>query len=86
MLFLFFRSIVWLQSIQDAHTERSRVHLTRYRLDTQDFRIGRLKHERVTVPRGEEVCDKKITTKHLFIYFISPQFEYFSLHKKCLHR
>lgn len=50
----FCRSIVWLQSIQDANNERSRVHLPR-RLEAQEFRIGRLKHERVTVPRGEEV-------------------------------
>ena len=40
--------------MQDAALERSRGHPTR-RLETQEFRLGRLKHERVTVPRGEKV-------------------------------
>ncbi|XP_066922502.1 E3 ubiquitin-protein ligase HECTD1-like [Clytia hemisphaerica] len=57
--FGFSRSIVWLQGIQDANTERSRVHLTR-RLDTQEFRIGRLKHERVTVPREDQLLETAI--------------------------
>lgn len=53
------RSIVWLQSIQDANMDRSRVHLPR-RLETQEFRIGRLKHERVTVPRGNQLLETAI--------------------------
>ena len=48
------RSIVWLQNMQDANLERARGHPTR-RLETTEFRIGRLKHERVTVPRGDDV-------------------------------
>ena len=52
-----YRSIVWLQGIQDANTERSRAHHLTRRLDTQEFRIGRLKHERVTVPRGDQVLN-----------------------------
>lgn len=53
------RSIVCLQSMQDAALERTRGHPTR-RLETQEFRIGRLKHERVTVPRGEELLETAI--------------------------
>ena len=40
--------------MQDANLERARGHPTR-RLETTEFRIGRLKHERVTVPRGDDV-------------------------------
>ena len=42
--------------MQDAALERTRGHPTR-RLETHEFRIGRLKHERVTVPRGEQVTN-----------------------------
>eukprot|EP00794_Sanderia_malayensis_P020162 gene20162-22137_t len=45
------RSIVWLQSLHDANLERSRGHSAR-RLEPQEIRIGRLKHERVKVPRN----------------------------------
>ena len=40
--------------MQDANLERARGHPTRC-LETTEFRIGRLKHERVTVPRGDDV-------------------------------
>jgi len=53
------RSIVWLQNIQDANLERARGHPTR-RLETTEFRIGRLKHERVTVPRGLDLLDTAV--------------------------
>ncbi|XP_047133370.1 E3 ubiquitin-protein ligase HECTD1 isoform X2 [Hydra vulgaris] len=53
------RSIVWLQNMQDAALERSRGHPTR-RLETQEFRLGRLKHERVTVPRGQNLLETAI--------------------------
>lgn len=53
------RSIVWLQNMQDVALERSRGHPTR-RLETHEFRIGRMKHERVTVPRGTELLETAI--------------------------
>jgi len=46
------RSIVWLQNMHDANLERNRGHPAR-RLEPQEMRIGRLKHERVKVPREE---------------------------------
>lgn len=65
---LIYRSIVWLQGIQDANTERSRAHHLTRRLDTQEFRIGRLKHERVTVPRGEQVLNRKMIMKNKLMF------------------
>ena len=47
------RSIVWLQNMHDANLERNRGHAAR-RLEPQEIRIGRLKHERVKVPREEK--------------------------------
>ena len=46
------RAIVWLQNKRDATLERNRGPSPR-REDTHEYRVGRLKHERVTVPRGE---------------------------------
>lgn len=43
------RSLVWLQSQRDVSVER-RGGLRRD--DPHEYRVGRLKHERVTVPRG----------------------------------
>ncbi|XP_003699429.1 ubiquitin fusion-degradation 4-like isoform X9 [Megachile rotundata] len=52
------RSIVWLQTQRDAVLERQRTPgLSPRRDDIHEFRVGRLKHERVSVPRGEKLLD-----------------------------
>lgn len=50
------RSIVWLQNQRDTTLERVRGPSPR-RDDPHDFRVGRLKHERVKVPRGERLLE-----------------------------
>lgn len=50
------RAIVWLQSKRDAHLERHRGPAPR-REDGGEYRVGRLKHERVKIPRGEQLLD-----------------------------
>lgn len=54
MVFCLSRAIVWLQNKRDVALERSRPPSHR-REDQHEFRVGRLKHERVKVPRGDEV-------------------------------
>ena len=55
---LFFRSIVWLQGQRDSAVERQRnTGAVPRRDDPHEFRVGRLKHERVRVPRGERLLD-----------------------------
>lgn len=52
------RSIVWLQTQRDVTMERQRTPgLSPRRDDPHEFRVGRLKHERVKVPRGEQLFD-----------------------------
>jgi E3 ubiquitin-protein ligase HECTD1 len=55
------RSIVWLQNQRDQNTERSRGGLgagARGREELlHEFRVGRIKHERVKVPRGDNLLD-----------------------------
>ncbi|XP_050076320.1 E3 ubiquitin-protein ligase Ufd4 isoform X1 [Anopheles maculipalpis] len=52
------RSIVWLQSQRDVSLERQRAPgLSPRHADQQEFRVGRLKHERVKVPRGENLLE-----------------------------
>lgn len=52
------RSIVWLQSQKDVTSERQRTPgLSPRHADQHEFRVGRLKHERVKVPRGEQLLD-----------------------------
>ncbi|XP_076297611.1 ubiquitin fusion-degradation 4-like isoform X1 [Lasioglossum baleicum] len=52
------RSIVWLQTQRDAVLERQRAPgLSPRRDDSHEYRVGRLKHERVSVPRGEKLLD-----------------------------
>ncbi|XP_037550874.1 E3 ubiquitin-protein ligase HECTD1 isoform X1 [Nematolebias whitei] len=51
------RAIVWLQNRREATMERSRPSTTVRRDDPGDFRVGRLKHERVKVPRGESMME-----------------------------
>lgn len=50
------RAIVWLQNQRDLALERNRGPSPR-RDDPHEYRIGRLKHERVKVPRGEQLLD-----------------------------
>ena len=50
-------SIVWLQQQRDLE-QRGRGSSSGLRPgDHQEFRIGRIKHERVTVPRGEQILN-----------------------------
>ncbi|XP_061675274.1 E3 ubiquitin-protein ligase HECTD1 [Syngnathoides biaculeatus] len=51
------RAIVWLQNRREATMERSRASATVRRDDPGDFRMGRLKHERVKVPRGDATME-----------------------------
>lgn len=53
------RSIVWLQSQRDLTLERQRVlGLSPARREEQhEFHVGRLKHERVKVPRSDDLLD-----------------------------
>lgn len=53
---LSYRSIVWLQTQRDVTVERQRMpSLSPRREDNHEFRVGRLKHERIKVPRNEEL-------------------------------
>ncbi|XP_044733919.1 E3 ubiquitin-protein ligase HECTD1 isoform X2 [Chrysoperla carnea] len=52
------RSIVWLQTQRDVTLERQRAPgLSPRRDDPHEFRVGRLKHERVKVPRGDDLFE-----------------------------
>ncbi|KAM9708078.1 E3 ubiquitin-protein ligase HECTD1 isoform 2-T3 [Menidia menidia] len=51
------RAIVWLQNRREATVERSRPSTTARRDDPGEFRVGRLKHERVKVPRGDSMME-----------------------------
>ncbi|XP_045143797.1 E3 ubiquitin-protein ligase HECTD1 isoform X6 [Echinops telfairi] len=51
------RAIVWLQNRREATVERTRTTSSVRRDDPGEFRVGRLKHERVKVPRGESLMD-----------------------------
>uniref|UniRef100_A0A8C9G1J4 E3 ubiquitin-protein ligase n=1 Tax=Pavo cristatus TaxID=9049 RepID=A0A8C9G1J4_PAVCR len=50
-------AIVWLQNRREATVERTRTTSTVRRDDPGEFRVGRLKHERVKVPRGESLME-----------------------------
>ncbi|PIK60002.1 putative E3 ubiquitin-protein ligase HECTD1 isoform X1 [Apostichopus japonicus] len=50
------RAIVWLQGKREATTDRVRTPSTR-REEQPEFQVGRLKHERVKVPRGEQLLE-----------------------------
>ncbi|XP_014350280.1 E3 ubiquitin-protein ligase HECTD1 isoform X8 [Latimeria chalumnae] len=52
-----YRAIVWLQNRREATMERTRTTTTVRRDDPGEFRVGRLKHERVKVPRGETLME-----------------------------
>nr|XP_045011383.1 E3 ubiquitin-protein ligase HECTD1 isoform X5 [Jaculus jaculus] len=51
------RAIVWLQNRREATVERTRTTSSVRRDDPGEFRVGRLKHERVKVPRGESLME-----------------------------
>uniref|UniRef100_A0A1Q3G3F2 E3 ubiquitin-protein ligase n=2 Tax=Culex tarsalis TaxID=7177 RepID=A0A1Q3G3F2_CULTA len=52
------RSIVQVQSQRDVNLERQRAPgLSPRHADQHEFRVGRLKHERVKVPRGENLLE-----------------------------
>ena len=51
------RSIVWLQTQRELAMERTRGPATLRRDDGHEFRVGRLRHERVRVPRGPDLLD-----------------------------
>uniref|UniRef100_A0A4W5NBG2 E3 ubiquitin-protein ligase n=1 Tax=Hucho hucho TaxID=62062 RepID=A0A4W5NBG2_9TELE len=51
------RAVVWLQNRREASMERSRPSTTVRRDDPGEFRVGRLKHERVKVPRGDQMME-----------------------------
>ncbi|KAK2190392.1 hypothetical protein NP493_82g04009 [Ridgeia piscesae] len=50
------RAIVWLQNKRDATLQRTRGPSPR-REDLHEYRVGRLKHERVTVPRDDSLLE-----------------------------
>lgn len=59
------RSIVWLQNQRDQNMERSRSGVSRGRDEVHEFRVGRIKHERVKVPRGDKLLEWAIqVTNH----------------------
>ncbi|XP_021440879.2 E3 ubiquitin-protein ligase HECTD1 isoform X5 [Oncorhynchus mykiss] len=51
------RAVVWLQNRREATMERSRPSTTVRRDDPGEFRVGRLKHERVKVPRRDQMME-----------------------------
>lgn len=54
---MYLRAVVWLQNRREATMERSRPSTTVRRDDPGEFRVGRLKHERVKVPRGDQMME-----------------------------
>jgi E3 ubiquitin-protein ligase HECTD1 len=58
------RAIVWLQGKRDQHLERHRGPVPR-RDDGGEYRVGRLKHERVKIPRGERLLEWAIEVRIL---------------------
>ncbi|XP_075923722.1 E3 ubiquitin-protein ligase HECTD1 isoform X2 [Petromyzon marinus] len=51
------RAVVWIQNKRESAVDRARVSSSARRDDPNEFRVGRLKHERVKVPRGESLMD-----------------------------
>lgn len=49
-----FRSIVWLQS-QRENVERHRTSSSLPLRRDEEYRVGRLKHDRVRIPRGDNI-------------------------------
>ncbi|XP_062863375.1 E3 ubiquitin-protein ligase HECTD1 isoform X3 [Trichomycterus rosablanca] len=59
------RAIVWLQNRREATMERTRPSTTVRRDEPGEFRVGRLKHERVKVPRGETMMEWAESVMHI---------------------
>ncbi|XP_027027944.1 E3 ubiquitin-protein ligase HECTD1 isoform X3 [Tachysurus fulvidraco] len=59
------RAIVWLQNRREATMERTRPSTTVRRDEPGEFRVGRLKHERVKVPRGESMMEWAESVMHI---------------------
>lgn len=59
------RAIVWLQNRREATMERTRPSTTVRRDEPGEFRVGRLKHERVKVPRGESMMEWAESVMHV---------------------
>lgn len=95
--FFFFsiRSIVWLQNQRDMALERNRGPSPR-RDDPHEYRIGRLKHERVKVPRGEHLLEwaiqvlkvhaarKSILEVSIFLVFLYSSKEFYNIFLLCI--
>lgn len=65
------RSIVWLQTQRDVTMERQRTPgLSPRRDDPHEFRVGRLKHERVKVPRGRLIICQYARTYLTFSFVL----------------
>ncbi|XP_077299031.1 ubiquitin fusion-degradation 4-like isoform X2 [Arctopsyche grandis] len=64
------RTIVWLQAQRDQAVDRQRgpsvLSPRRAEIEAQEFRVGRLRHERVRVPRNPNLLDwaKQVMTMH----------------------
>lgn len=73
---------MWLQTQRDVTLERQRAPgLSPRRDDPHEFRVGRLKHERVKVPRGDQLlpwamqvmkihADRKSILEVRYMYFL----------------
>ncbi|KAF7704192.1 hypothetical protein HF521_021264 [Silurus meridionalis] len=59
------RAIVWLQNRREATMERTRPSTTVRRDEPGEFRVGRLKHERVKVPRGASMMEWAESIMHI---------------------
>lgn len=55
MYFVVSRAIITLQNRRDQAQDRSAGTRVSRREETVEYRVGRLKHERVKVPRGEKL-------------------------------
>lgn len=91
---------MWLQNRREATVERTRTTSSVRRDDPGEFRVGRLKHERVKVPRGESLmewaenvmqihADRKSVLEVPYIKFVysynrEPDSLYITLHKTCI--
>lgn len=72
-LFFFFsffgRSVIWLQRRRDEIMERLRGAAHQRKEDQHELQIGRLKQDRVRIPRGEEVRPIKMVTASCVVNF-----------------
>ena len=66
--------------MHDANLERNRGHPAR-RLEPQEMRIGRLKHERVKVPRDEKEVSSQIRS---YVHHYTGKFWHYDLVLKAM--